>query len=279
MVVLLAALVAWGSDRRPTAGLSGRGLVGPRPVRPTPRTLRLGTYNIHGGRDAAGGDNLSRVAETLAGLDLVGLNEVRGPLPGRGPDQAEALGRQLGLRWLHAPSERRWWRDHWGNGLLSSWPVSEWQRVPLVGTRGKAFRNYLHATVDLGTTRLAVIVTHLDTADDRRAQLETVTRAFLALPPPAVLVGDLNTRRDDPLLAPLLSSSGVLDCLARSLGPADPPRIDWIISRGLTLREAGLRDYGASDHPALWAEFELPPLDLARRPAPAEVDHRRPVAR
>ena len=54
----------------------------------------------------------------------------------------------------------------------------------------------------------------------------------------------------------LLAAPGVRDPLGEKLGAAAPPRIDWILARGMRPVDAGLREQGASDHPLVWAELE-----------------------
>ncbi len=80
---------------------------------------------------------------------------------------------------------------------------------------------------------------------------------YLALPPPAVLMGDLNSEAKEPEICRLLAASDVIDAVGQKLGAAAPPRIDWVFVRGLRVLDAGLRDNGASDHPLAWAELAL----------------------
>ena len=223
----------------------------------TRRTLRVASFNIHSGRNAAGELDLDRTAASLQGYDLIGLNEVRGAYGWQAGDQAELLGRKLDMPWLFAPTTRRWFRDDFGNGLLCSLPVSQWQRVPLAGTRGKGHRNYVQLTIDHGGREIAVLVTHLDRVQDRAAQLAEVTDTFLSLPAPAIMMGDLNTMADDPQLAALLARDDVHDAVAEGLKDEAPKRIDWILTRGLRGVASGVERNGASDHPLVWAELEL----------------------
>ena len=67
---------------------------------------------------------------SCAGLDLVGLNEVLGPKLWEKIDQCQELGERLGMSWLFAPTESRWWDGSFGNGMLSGLPVKAWQRIP-----------------------------------------------------------------------------------------------------------------------------------------------------
>ncbi len=223
------------------------------------RTLRIATFNIHGGEGRDGGFDLGRTADALRGFDLVGLNEVHGRYAWETADQAEWLARELRTAWLFAPTEERWWHYQFGNGVLSKLPVSFWQRIPLRSHHGRSFRNVVLASAELRGRTLHVVVTHLDRSDprDRQEQWQAVAGLFLSLAEPAVLMGDMNTEENEPPLAQLLAAPGVHDPLREFLGEAAPRRIDWILTRGLRTVDAGIRDDGASDHPCVWAEVSL----------------------
>jgi endonuclease/exonuclease/phosphatase family metal-dependent hydrolase len=165
----------------------------------------------------------------------------------------------LQLSWLFAPAERRWWHYEFGNGVLTRLPVNGWERIPLPRTFGKGFRNLVLLRSNFGGKPLNVVITHIDRSDNREraAQVRFVADYFLALAEPALLMGDLNTDANDAELRRLLDSPGVVDSLSQIAGV--PRHIDWILVRGLVVRDSGMREVGASDHPALWAELELPP--------------------
>ncbi|HEY5314859.1 MAG TPA: endonuclease/exonuclease/phosphatase family protein, partial [Pirellulales bacterium] len=219
--------------------------------------IRLGTYNIHSGRGLDGRLDLARTAANLKRLDFVGLNEVRG----RGwlgrPDQAEQLGQLLAADWLFAPTEWRWWHDDFGNGAISRLPVLSWQRIPLPHRTSNGCRNAVLVRADAAGQPLNLLVTHVEDTDPRAAasQLRAVVDLFLALQPPAVLLGDLNAVRGEAQLRRLLDTPGVADPLARL--PQPDRRIDWIITRGLECTDCGLEPRGASDHPHFWVECKL----------------------
>ena len=80
-------------------------------------TIRLGTFNIHGGTGIDGRRDLDRVAECLRDLDFVALNEVHGWSALSGSDQAEELGRRLGMQWLFASANQQWYYREFGNGF------------------------------------------------------------------------------------------------------------------------------------------------------------------
>lgn len=258
-IAFCAGLAIWaGSDRVPADPTVPRGWGGqPQLESLSAGRLRLATFNIHSGKGTDGQTDLDRIADELAGFDVVGLNEVRG---GFGPDahQAAQLGRRLGMAWLFAPTERRWWHEHFGNGILSNIAARSGLTIPLPGTQSAKHRNAVLLRLGEGERAISLLVTHLDHVSDRQLQLRAVTELFLSLEPPAVLIGDLNTPGDDPLLKALLSRPDVRDAVADVAGPrARKRRIDWIITRGLRVRDAGIRETAASDHPLVWAELEF----------------------
>ncbi|MEO1997164.1 MAG: hypothetical protein ABGZ17_17995, partial [Planctomycetaceae bacterium] len=84
-------LFVWaGSDRVPADPTSVLSLQGDVRSQPHARdTLRLATFNIHGGRGHQAAVDLERTAECLQTLDFIGIYEVHG---GLGSNQADALG-------------------------------------------------------------------------------------------------------------------------------------------------------------------------------------------
>jgi endonuclease/exonuclease/phosphatase family metal-dependent hydrolase len=260
---IFGTLFWYSSWRRPTGYNEGESFTGTvTPHRLTspfvPPRYRVATFNIHGGRDARRTPSLDAIAAALRGYDFVGLNEVRGPWLWQSADQAELLGRAVGATWLFAPTEHEFWHHEFGNGALSRLPVGRWQRLPVAAQERSTFRNWV--VIDLPTMpALKVMVTHLSRAAEsiRHAQLAEVDDYFCSLPAPCILMGDLNTKPDDPAMQRVLRRGQVVDALA-PLNATDPYRIDWILTRGLTTRDCGRIDTGASDHPLYWIEFVLP---------------------
>ncbi len=258
----IALLLAWiGAAPTPLPPAQGTALNHPGPILASAAaakaTLRLATFNIHSGFGADGRRDLKRTASVLRNFDIIGLNEVRGfPL---GYGNMHTLGESLEMPWLFAPTERRWWFDEFGNGVLCRLPIDSWRRTPLVGgARGYGFRNVLQLAVRWNGKILYLLITHLDTRHDRVQQLRTVSEIFASFPSPAVLMGDLNTMPNDPALRAILNVGGAVDAVGAKLGQHTPERIDWILTRGLDSVNAGIEDRGASDHPLVWAELRLP---------------------
>lgn len=254
-VAAVAGTVSVGGARQPAGAAEGEGLRGHPPAAAGPGPLRVGTFNIHRGKGRDGRVDLARTAETLRGLDVVGLNEVAAAgLDG----QAGDLGELLLLGWLFAPTERRWGRNDFGNGLLSRYRVTRWKREPLPGSGGPPFRNTLTAELSWGKTQVRLLVTHIDPRRGGSRQLAEVIRRFQALERPAILLGDLNIGPEHPTMKDAISRFRWGDPLRDRQGEKRKRSIDWVLTRGFRTRDAGLRDLGASDHPAVWAELTLP---------------------
>lgn len=264
LLAVAAGVVYRGAQRSPSGPDHGAALVQPdsfaaHPAAAAPRRIRLGTFNIHGGIGADGRFDLRRTADNLRGLDFAALNEVRGAWLAAHSNQAESLGRLLGQPWLFAPTERRWFHDDFGNGVVTRLNVVAWQRIPLPQRHAHSHRNLLLLAADHEGRRLHLLVTHLERHPlERPEQLRAAAELFLSLAEPAVLMGDLNTPADDPQLQRLLATPGVIDAVGQVLGKSAPPRIDWILLRGVRCLDGGLIRDGASDHPLAWAEIELP---------------------
>jgi endonuclease/exonuclease/phosphatase family metal-dependent hydrolase len=263
-LVCVALVISLGQERRPVGPSAG-----PQPApaaaittwRPNDTaTVRVGTYNIHGGKGTDGKRDLPRIADMLRGVDFAGLNEVHGPALYEQEDQAAELGNLLKLEHLFAPAEERWWHLKFGNGYLTKLPVDHWQVVPLARTHGKSYRNYVQVRARAPNgTPLNIVVAHVDRSDDRerREQLRVVANQFLALRPPAILMGDLNSDAGDDEIVRLVGTPGVVDAIGKKFGLKTPRHIDWIFVRGCDVVDAGITGAGPSDHPHVWADIRL----------------------
>lgn len=127
--------------------------------------------------------------------------------------------------------------------------------------------------------RVRVFVTHLahDSREDRRLQVEAIRTVVAASDGPALLMGDLNFRPDDPnyarLLAPVADGKPPLlvDAWAHAgrgegatigLEGKSPGRIDYILATpdlAAGLEEARVdRETQASDHQPVLVRLRLP---------------------
>jgi endonuclease/exonuclease/phosphatase family metal-dependent hydrolase len=228
------------------------------------KTLRVGTFNLHGCKGLDGRKDVDRTAKCLENLDFAALEEVHGPGFFGGEDQAALLGKRLKMAWLFAPAVRQWYLLESGNGFLTSLPVTFWQRIPLQSHRDYSFRNVVFLGLKQknhnGRERIVrILVTHVNQRhdEDRQAQLRAVIALFLSLQEPAILLGDLNSNSHDPQIKQLTEKDGITEAVGKILNlDDDPHRIDWIFCRGLKCLHAGILENDASDHPMVWAELE-----------------------
>src|SRR5687768_9277286 len=143
ILLVIAGLGVWGYIPTQTGPASGTALQGSA-IRATTRpTLRVATFNIHSGRNEKGEFNLDRTAAVLKkDFHIIDLNQVRNSPPfTNNPDQAQLLGEKLKMQALFAPTEQRWFRDDFGNGLLTAISIINWKRTPMDGTAGRGKRN------------------------------------------------------------------------------------------------------------------------------------------
>lgn len=161
-------------------------LLGCALARPAGRELRVLVYNVHAGKDAAGRDNLERVAalvrETKADVALLQELDV-GTRRSGGVDQPAVLARLTGM---HAAFGRTldFQGGQYGIGVLSRWPVAAHAVRPLPveppqARSGGSYepRGALHARIAAPWGTLHVVNTHLDASRDdgwRRQELRTV---------------------------------------------------------------------------------------------------------
>lgn len=255
---LLVALAAAAYVAHPTPAASGEQINAPAVwAQPTGKHFRIATYNVHSGKGIDGERDIARAAEVLRGADVAAIQELHAATHFGRTGQAEQLARMLEMGWLFAPTRTRWFREYRGNALLTHFPVSYWYREPLVDVTGHSFRNLTTAKLELQDRHLWILFTHLHPRAARGLQLQTVLDRFSSYSP-AVLLGDLNTPREDPQLARLLGEQEIVDAIRVGLDDQDPDdRIDWIITKGLQIEASGMTDIGVSDHPYYWVEVQF----------------------
>jgi endonuclease/exonuclease/phosphatase family metal-dependent hydrolase len=259
-ILLAAALVIsggfWLGRAKLTGPAEGTRLNGTTDVRPSSSSLRIGTFNIDGGYGTDNQFDLDRTARCLQRLDFIGLNEVHGDFTGIAINQAQILSVKLKLPYLFVPAEQRFGNPTFGNAILSDLQITHWQRVVLPSAPFRALRNYLVTDVDWDGRTVHFLTTHVDFKSGGDEQLRIVTQVFMNLPSPAVLMGDLNHTGNSPQIQQLLATPGVEESINSFLGPPEKPRVDWIFLRGFKTIDAGIVDFGASDHPAYWAQIK-----------------------
>ena len=227
-----------------------------------PPSIKVATYNIARGKGTDGVRDILRTASALHDFDIIGLNEVGGyPFT----NQAEQLGNELGLAWLFAPNQKRWFYDYFGNGVLSNLQVSGWKSrmLPHDVKKSRAFRNYVVTHFNWQGKVLTVITTHLGRGDLVDVQLNQVMKEFQQYPY-AILMGDFNLKPDDPIWAEQTDQQAYTEAdssmsAANKILIGHSERVDYIFLRGLEVLDSGHQPRGISDHPLIWANVTLIP--------------------
>jgi len=237
--------------------------------------MRLVTYNIHKGREAAGPteDELDRLSRALAAYDadIVLCQEVFHDASGEN-SQSDALARGLGMSAYYAPNALRR-RGHHGNATFTAWPVERWENFDL-STNPIERRGVLYARIPLASGPLHVLNVHLGLNHwQRRSQLKRIQIliASLCLPHEAlVLAGDFNDwhgRIEKAVIRDLGLDNALaqLPPLERRTWHARRPllSLDRIYVRGLEVRQperlTGEPWSRLSDHLPLGVELQARP--------------------
>jgi len=264
--------------------------------------LRVATFNIHHGVGADGRLDLARTADVIAATraTLIGLQEVDRTLSARSDwvDQAEWLGRRLGMDVVHGATIERGPRDpavpdgpsrRYGNALLSAHPVRSWQALRLPGSTWREARGLVDARVDVGGATVRVAVTHLQNRSGRERREQAAHIVGLLVPAaagggrraPTIVLGDMNAGPDTAEIRTL--TAVLVDAWAAAGdGPgytfeARRPfaRIDQVlVSPGVTPVAAEVVDTRASDHRPVVADLEVPDHEVADLEVPDRRDGR-----
>jgi len=147
--------------------------------------FRVSTYNIHRAKGDDGIRDIRRTATNLLDADIIALNEVAGAWGGS--NQAQQLGNILDMGWLFAPTQRSWYRDYFGNGFLSGFPVKMWTIMPLLYANNGRHRNLVTTQLQISEHSVYILTTHLDISTVREDQLSYVIDQFRRYKP-AILI-------------------------------------------------------------------------------------------
>jgi Metal-dependent hydrolase len=246
---------------------------------PARTTIRVVSFNIHAGTDAAHQPNLERVAAVLDTLDadVVLLQEVdRGTKRSGRVDQIAELERLTGLRGAFGKSLDFQGGDY-GIAALSRWSIHTVDVVPL-HTEAPAERGdgryeprvALHLVVSTPAGPLHVIGTHLGAEGDgtyrRQEALALLAHIRQDVPPGVALIvgGDFNSLPESNVVAAFsLAMSDAWTACGNGAGytfPSDDPerRIDYIFLRGVHCLAARSPATMVSDHRPLFVTLEMP---------------------
>jgi endonuclease/exonuclease/phosphatase family metal-dependent hydrolase len=235
-----------------------------------PPVVRVLVYNIHAGKDAAGVDNLERVADVVksSGADLVLLQEVDKHTKRSGDvDQPAVLSRLTGL--AAAFGKTLDYQDgDYGIAVLSRWPIHGDTlvrlRVEPPQDRSGRYepRGALRLTIASPWGPLAVVTTHIDASGDdrwRRQEVPTLLAVADSIKKRGTMLlfgGDMNSTPESAVQG-MVRAAGLRDAWTECgrgqelTYPADVPvkRIDYLYLSGQSrCDEARVLDTQASDH-------------------------------
>ncbi len=229
-------------------------------------SFRVITYNIAAARNA-GIDDIAAVLDSLR-ADAIALQEVASNWEevSAGVDQAEDLGRRLGMESFSAPiytvqdttGVRRF-----GLAVLTKRPIirSENHHITRLSTQDaepvpRMMPGFPEVAVRIDGAEVTIFNTHLDFRQDpsvRRQQVEDMLAIIGSDEETVLLVGDLNARPDAPEIQPLFAR--FLDSWEGSepgfTGPVNNPdrRIDYILhSRNCAVQDVFVHRARTSDH-------------------------------
>jgi endonuclease/exonuclease/phosphatase family metal-dependent hydrolase len=244
---------------------------------PSSREIRVLVYNVHAGKDAAGADNLARVAELVreTGADIALLQEIdRGTRRSGQVDQPDVLARHTGFAVAFGKT-LDYDGGEYGIAVLSRWPIAQGTMMrlrvdPPQRRSGGSYepRGAQRVTVRAPAGDLVVINTHLDASREdlyRRQEVRPVLMLARDAGSRVLVGGDFNSTPESEVQADV-RSGGLRDAwLACGTGdgftyPADTPtkRIDYLYLSGTaTCVRAEVVGTTASDHRALLVRVTL----------------------
>jgi endonuclease/exonuclease/phosphatase family metal-dependent hydrolase len=263
----------------------GAALNGCAPRQPTvaarARVVRVMVYNIHAGKDAAGADNLARVAALVreTNADIALLQEVdQGTRRSGNTDQPAVLAERTGFH-VAFGSALDYDGGEYGVAILSRWSITSDTlfHLPVDPPQARAGgshepRGALRVELLSPYGPITVFTTHIDaSAEDhwRRQEARTVGTLVAAArrtSPLVLLGGDLNSTPES-IVQQELRATGLRDAHAecgRGDGlsyPADSPikRIDYLyLTGGLRCVTAEVLATQASDHRPVIIDVIIP---------------------
>jgi endonuclease/exonuclease/phosphatase family metal-dependent hydrolase len=245
-------------------------------------TLRVVSFNIRHGVGVDGRLDLDRTAAVIRRLepDLVAIQEVdENCRRSGGVDQAEALGKALGMQHRFGPL-MDYDGGRYGLGVLSRLPIKATRQHAL--PRGAELRGALEVEVEVAGLEepVSFVCVHNDWTKEaiRVEQMQALVTALAASRHPVIVAGDYNGEPGSESFAVLADAGWRILAKDGAKGasptwPADKPRreIDHVAERGLPKYSVSHRvidEAVASDHRPILAVFTLSTCAAA---APPEI--------
>lgn len=230
------------------------------------RGLDVVTLNIKFGRRIDRARQLFERVEELGRASIVLLQEMDA-------EGTEALASSLGMSWVYYPAAvHRKTRRHFGNAVLSRWPVARDRKIalPHASFRDRSRRAATCATLETPAGHVEVCSLHVATPLEllpgaRREQVKAVLDRLRG-ETRVIMGGDLNSYGLGKLPA-----ADDFEWTTRHVGSTLALfSVDHIFARGLRASHAGRvkNTLGATDHAAVWARLVPAAASLAS-PEPA----------
>ena len=232
--------------------------------------LRVVSYNLHSGRNAAGDIVFDQQVEFLRSLspDLLAVQEVDRYWPrSASVDQSRALAYALDMRGFFSPNLLGPWiagRVTYQYGIAVFWRGGSEvvAGVALPGVPGREHRGLAYAELDTGRGGLTFANTHLGRSPmERSAQAEFVAEWVASRALPIILAGDFNMNPDSPEYRFLASAAtDVTAGLDLVTFPAEVPdrQRDYVfITAGLRVGSVATVGRDLSDHRPVVVDLEL----------------------
>lgn len=246
---------------------------------PVPSRIRVLTYNIHHAEGVDGQLDLDRIARVISDCrpDLVALQEVDQKTSRTDRvDQPAELAKKTGLQVVFG-SNLEFGGGHYGNAVLSRWPIRSSKNHALPNTGGGEQRGVLDVVIAPAAAKWSIrlLATHLDhrRPDAQRLQSAAVINRMVSKDGThelTLLAGDLNAV---PGSATLRTFESVWQRANQDVLPTIPVtqptrQIDFVLFQPTASWRVGnvrvLTEAVASDHRGVLAEF------VHRRPHKAD---------
>ncbi len=247
----------------------------------SPAKLRVLTWNIHHGEGLDRRVDIDRIAKIIQmeKPDLVALQEIdRGVRRSGNSDIITTLADLTDMTYAFGKTIEFQGGDY-GNGILTRYPILEEHNIPYRMIRPGEQRGLMLLVLDVKGEEIVFANTHLESASDDTARLESVGELVTSLkgfsPRPVILCGDLNDRPESRVVS-RLTDEGTDAWRATGRGdgftfPASAPRqrIDYVFVLGNSRSDsaapavrlqpslARVLQSDASDHLPLLVEIEL----------------------
>lgn len=221
-----------------------------------PLRLRVGTYNIKNGEMVNLDMNVLAKDITDLKLDIVGLQEVdQMTARVKGLDTMKALSEATGMKHYRFAQALEVQGGGSGNGILSRYPIGEFEAVRLPATGSGEVRSIARAVVNVNSEKVNFFTTQLEALAAPLTWNVAVLTYLVNKCDEFIVTGDMNTADIRAFNTIKRTSFVNTNSVFKTAGKAGLDNI--IHSPAWTKVDAGMFDGKHSDHALLWAELEM----------------------